>query len=70
MFGLVADAPLMRPGVGTIAKAGKGALTARSTMTPDDAPDHCASSLQPGVAAYSDSVLQAEELAEFVKKRA
>ena len=34
MFGLVADAPLMRPGVGTIAKAGKGALRlAGSTIT-------------------------------------
>jgi hypothetical protein len=34
MFGLVADAPLMRPGVSTIAKAGKGALRlAGSTIT-------------------------------------
>ena len=34
LFGLVADAPLMRPGVSAIAKAGKGALRlAGSTIT-------------------------------------
>ena len=70
MFGLVADAPLMRPGVGTIAKAGKGALRlAGSTITSRETTlEPLRSSLQPGVAAYSDSVLQAEELAEFIKQ--
>jgi hypothetical protein len=35
LFSLVADAPLMRPGVRALAKAGKGALRlAASTITP------------------------------------
>jgi len=70
MFGLVADAPLMRPGVSTIAKAGKGALRlAGSTITSGETTlQPLRPSLQPGVAAYSDGVLQAEKLAEFIEQ--
>ena len=52
LFGLVADAPLMRPGVSTIAKAGKGALRlAGSTITSREATlEPLRSGLQPGVA--------------------
>jgi hypothetical protein len=70
MFGLVADAPLMRPGVSTIAKAGKGALgLAGSTIPSCETPlEPLRPSLQAGVAAYSDGILQAEKLAEFIEQ--
>jgi hypothetical protein len=60
----------MRPGVSTIAKAGKGALRlAGSTITSRETTlEPLGPSLQPGVAAYSDGVLQAEKLAEFVEQ--
>jgi hypothetical protein len=70
MFGLVADASLMRPTASAIAKAGKGALWLagsaipfRETMLP---PLRC--TLQPRVGAYADGLLQAEKLAEFIEQ--
>ena len=70
VFGLVADAPLMRPGMRAIAKAGKGALRlAGSTITSRETTlQPLRFTLQPGVGAYADGVLQAEKLAEFIEQ--
>ena len=62
VFGFVADAPLMRPGVSAIAKTGKGALrlggstiaSRETTLQP------LRWTLQPGVGADADGVLDAE----------
>ena len=68
MFSLVADAPLMRPGVSAIEEAGNGALrltgptiTFRETML-----QLLSFTLQSRVVAYTDGVLDAEKLAEFI----
>ena len=70
MFGLVADASLMRPAASAIEKAGKGALwLAGSTITSDETTLQVLSFLlQSWVGRYADYVLDAEKLAEFIEQ--
>jgi hypothetical protein len=70
VFGLVADAPLMRPAVSAIEKAGKGALRfARSTITPGETTlQGLRLLLQSWVGSYANHVLDAEKLTEFIKQ--
>lgn len=61
VFGLVAEAPPMRPRVSAIAKAGKGALRLAGSTIPSSQTtlQGLRSRLQPGVVAYPNGVLQA-----------
>jgi hypothetical protein len=70
MFGLVADAPLMRPGVSAIEKTGNGALRlTRSTIPSRETTlEPLRFTVQPGVGAYTDGVLEAEKLAKFIEQ--
>jgi hypothetical protein len=70
VFGLVTDTALVRPRMSTITKAGKGALRlAGSTKTSGQTMRQgLRCTLQPGVVAYPDGVLQAEKLAKFIKQ--
>jgi hypothetical protein len=69
VFGLVADAPLMRPAVSAIEKAGKGALwLAGSTIRPRDDAAGVSLLLQSWVGSYANHVLDAEKLAEFIEQ--
>jgi hypothetical protein len=70
MFGLVADAPLMRPAIGTIAKAGKGSLRLpRSPITPRDAAlEALRFPFQSRVGGDADHVGNAEKLAKFIEQ--
>ena len=70
VFGLVADAPLMRPTVSAIEKAGKGALRlAGATITSGETTlQGLRLPLQSWVGSYADHVLDAEKLAEFIEQ--
>ena len=70
MLGLVADAPLMRPAVSAIEKAGKGALrVAGSTITSRETTlQPLRFLLQSWVGSYADHVLDAEKLTEFIEQ--
>ena len=71
VFGLIADAPLMRPAASAIEKAGKGALwLAGSTITSGETTLQVLSFLlQARVGRYADYVLDAEKLAKFIEQR-
>ena len=70
VFGFVADAPLVRPGVSAIEKTGKGALRlASSTITfRETTLQPLCFTLQPRVGTYADGVLEAEKLAKFIEQ--
>jgi hypothetical protein len=70
VFGLVADAPLMRPAVSAIEKAGKGALwLAGSTIPSRETTLQVLSFLlQSWVGSYANHVLDAEKLTEFIEQ--
>src|SRR5258708_1284220 len=70
VIGLVADARMMRPAVGAIEKAGKGALrVAGAAITSGETTLQVLRLLlQSWVGSYANHVLDAEKLAEFIEQ--
>jgi len=70
VLGLVADAPLMRPAVSAIEKAGKRSLWVSSATIPsrETTLQLLRLPLQSWISSYADGVLDAEKLAKFIEQ--
>src|ERR1700732_19159 len=70
VFGLIADAALARPALATMRETGKGALglPGATIAASEAALEAGGSTLEDRVSGHADDVLDAEELAEFIKQ--
>src|SRR3989441_7505867 len=71
VFGLIADAALVRPAPGTVTETGKRALglLGATIAASEPALETSGATLEDRVGGEADDVLEAEELAEFIEQR-
>src|SRR5437899_11337100 len=71
VFGLIADAALTKPALGTVTETGKRALglPGATIAASEPALETSGAALEDRVGGEADDVLEAEELAEFIEQR-